>query len=286
MKIRLDYMAIILYFYRKYFYRIIFWIMMSLRTVSKLFIITLLFMSCCAQQDEWIQLFNGQNLENWDTYKPADAGDISLEKLFSVVEMDGMPAMRISGEINAAIGTKETYENYHLQMEFKWGDEVTTKRNSGLLYHGYGPYGKGLGVWMNSHELQLWTGNMGDSYRMGDTYCQIPATETDSAYYVWDENAAMQDIGKNGVTKIVHKTEDLEKPVGQWNVVDLYCFGDQSVHVVNGETVMANYKSGKYEGDQVTPLTSGKIQLQSEGGELFVKSIKLRPIETIPAEVL
>jgi hypothetical protein len=66
----------------------------------------------------------------------------------------------------------------------------------------------------------------------------------------------------------------------------LYCFGDQSVHVVNEETVMVNYKSGKYEGDQVTPLTSGKIQLQSEGGELFVKSIKLRPIETIPAEVL
>ena len=27
--------------------------------------------------------------------------------------------------------------------------------NSGLLYHSYGDFGVGLGVWMSSHELQL-----------------------------------------------------------------------------------------------------------------------------------
>ena len=37
---------------------------------------------------------------------------------------------------------------------------------------------------------------------------------------------------------------------------------------------------------QVLPLTKGKIQFQSEGGELFIKNIKIKPINKIPEELL
>jgi hypothetical protein len=43
-----------------------------------------------------------------------------------------------------------------------------------------------------------------------------------------------------------------------------------SRHIVNGEEV---------------PLTKGKIQLQSEGAEIFYRNIELTPIPEIPDEV-
>jgi len=69
-------------------------------------------------------------------------------------------------------------------------------------------------------------------------------------------------------------------------VIDLYCFGRTSVHVVNGKVNMVNYNSGKIEDGVVVPLTKGKIQIQSEGGELFVKTLEIEPIKAIPAALL
>jgi hypothetical protein len=50
---------------------------------------------------------------------------------------------------------------------------------------------------------------------------------------------------------------------------------------------MVNYNSGRIEKDgSVLPLSRGKIQIQSEGGELYIQSITLVPIKEIPAELL
>jgi len=40
------------------------------------------------------------------------------------------------------------------------------------------------------------------------------------------------------------------------------------------------------EKGQVAPLVKGKIQLQSEGAEIFYKQIRIQPIGKIPAELL
>jgi hypothetical protein len=57
--------------------------------------------------------------------------------------------------------------------------------------------------------------------------------------------------------------------------------------MVNGVVTMVNYNSGRIEKDgTVLPLSKGKIQIQSEGGELFVKSITLDKIKEIPAELM
>ena len=39
-------------------------------------------------------------------------------------------------------------------------------------------------------------------------------------------------------------------------------------------------------GGEELPLTKGKIQLQSEGAEVFYRDIKIEPIEEIPADLL
>lgn len=137
----------------------------------------------------WRSLFNGKNLKGWETYVgPLEKGGKPLGikkdpmKIYSVVKEDGQPAIRISGEINASLATRNSFENYHLHLEFKWGKLVFSQRNSGLLYHSYGPFGSALNVWMNSHELQMKHGNLGDLYCMGDTYSKIPCIKNGNQY--------------------------------------------------------------------------------------------------------
>ena len=96
----------------------------------------------------------------------------------------------------------------------------------------------------------------------------------------------MAQFGDGKAAKNGSKGGDYEKPKGEWNIIDLYCFGRTSVHVVNGKVVMINHNSGKLTNGEVIPLTKGKIQIQSEGGELFVKSLEIEKIKEIPADLL
>ena len=49
---------------------------------------------------------------------------------------------------------------------------------------------------------------------------------------------------------------------------------------------MVLYHNQQQEKDQVLPLTKGKIQLQSEGAEVFYKDVKLQAITKLPEAVL
>src|SRR5439155_6808659 len=98
------------------------------------------------QKEEWTPLFNGRDLDGWDTWlgKPnKEKEPVGLNKdpkgVYSVVTIDGKPAIRISGEIFGAITTKKEHENYHVRLQFKWGEKKwpprdgdKTPRDSGL----------------------------------------------------------------------------------------------------------------------------------------------------------
>lgn len=237
-------------------------------------------------------LLNGKDLKGWDTYiGPKEKGGVPVGlnvdpmNIFSIADLDGVKVLHISGQVNASIATTKEYENYHIRMVFKWGPIIYKQLNSGLLYHSYGPFGAGLDVWMSSHEFQLCNGKMGDSYCMGKSYFEIPVVKSDDGKtYTYSPSGKTTTFGQGKTAPIAAKMADYEKPIGEWNVIDLYCFGRTSVHVVNGKVNMINYNSGKIENGEVLPLTKGKIQIQSEGGELFVKSLDWEPIKEIPAE--
>ena len=234
-----------------------------------------------------VKLFNGKDLKNWETHIGPSAVTPS-ESIFSVVSLNGESLLRITGEVFASLATKKEYENYHLRMVFRWGEKVYKQKNSGILYHSYGPFGEGLGVWLSAHEFQLCTAKMGDSYCMGKSYFEIKAAkDPDEKTFRYNTNGIVTQFGETFAAKNCSKLSDNEKPAGEWNVVDLYCFGRNSVHVVNGVVVMVNQNSGKIEKNgTVLPLSKGRIQIQSEGGELFVKSITLEKIDRIPENLL
>lgn len=235
-------------------------------------------------------LFNGKNLKNWDIFlgTPISGFEELAKKAtpsstYQLVEMDGQKMIHVLGNINASLATKAEYGNYHLHLEFKWGEKVYGKRNSGLLYHSYGPFGVAFGTWMATIEHQLMHESLGDTYLMGNTYCETSVKKGDGGKsFIYSPKGQTTSFSETDNGRSIKKAKDAEKTLGEWNTVDLYCFGQTSVHKVNGQVVMVNTNCSKIENGLKVPLTKGKIQLQSEGGELFVRKIEIKKIKGIP----
>lgn len=258
-----------------------------------LFILLGACLTVTAQQNEGESLFNGENLENWDKYiGPTFPGHEELGKtatadnVFSVVTVDGCKMIRISGEVHGSLATKESFGNYHLRVVYKWGGKVTLERNGGLLYHGYGPLGTAFGTWMASVECQMMHDNPGDTFLMVDSVECSAKVKSENGGYIYNPEAEKVRFGQRVNRRMIRKRQHAEKPLGEWNTLELYCSGQTAVHVVNGVTVMVNEDISSRDNGSIHPLTSGRLQLQSEGAELFIKEISIEPITKIPETVL
>src|SRR5262245_42225431 len=91
--------------------------------------------AAAAEKPPAVQLFNGKDLTNFYSYLVArKKGDEPLgknndpQKVFTVVQEDAKPAIRVSGEVWGAFTTEKEFENYHLFVEFKWGKKTFAPR--------------------------------------------------------------------------------------------------------------------------------------------------------------
>jgi hypothetical protein len=64
-------------------------------------------------------------------------------------------------------------------------------------------------------------------------------------------------------------TDDSEKPLGEWNRMEITCRGNEVVVKVNGETV--NHATN-------CSVTHGAISLQSEGTPIEFRKVELKPL--------
>lgn len=217
---------------------------------------------------------NYQKDENGENKVPIGLGDSM--GIFSVTE-DGKGALilNISGEVYAGLTSKKEYANYHLTFLFKWGEKkyeprLERKRDNGLLYHCHGEHGAFWNVWKSSLEYQIQEGDFGDLYRLAGTNAKV----TVDAENKWSAEARELSKGVRSIRKM-----DVESPQGQWTRVDLYVLDDSSVHVVNGNVVLALTDAISKEGNI---LDSGQLQIQSESAECYIKDMHLRPISKFP----
>jgi hypothetical protein len=110
--------------------------------------------------------------------------------------------------------------------------------------------------------------------------------KSDSAY-VYDPGGQLYNFSANSKAgRHCIKRGDAEKPLGEWNTLDLYCYGDTSVHVINGKVMMMLLHSKQWDNGKELPLTKGKLQIQSEGAEVFYKDIRVQPLFSIPGKLL
>lgn len=272
----------------------------------------LLSLSSFLTKEEWTPLLD-KDLSDWNMYLsyrhkngyngdlPVDENGVAIKpvgynkyesKVFTVTEEKGEPVLKISGEIYGCVFTKQEYENYHFKTKVKWGDKKWEPRteklkDSGILYHSIGEAGTDYWrAWMLSQEFQVMEGHMGDFWSIANSAIDIKAFIPEGKMnMVASEKQPFIQLGA-GTTRdgFCMRSVDAESPDGEWTELELICYGDKSLHIVNGQVVMILQNSRYFEGNKHIPLTKGKIQLQSEAAEVFYKDIKIKSIDALPEQ--
>ncbi len=217
--------------------------MKTLLTSAIFICLSLLVLSCNTERK--IELFNGQDLDNWNII--VDSEDGEPKDLFYVE--DGV--LNTIGQPFGYIRTRESYSNYTLHLEWRWTGEPS---NSGVLIN---VQGKEM-IFPHCIECQLMDGKAGDIVLMGKG---AAITIKDSTYMVSSE--------QNRYLVIPKFEESSEKPAGEWNSYKITSKDGNLEVIVNG--VLQNIASDM-------SLTEGNIALQSEGAPLQFRNIYLQPL--------
>ncbi len=239
-----------------------------------------------------VHLFNGKDLTNFYSYLGAPPGgkepfgrDNDPQHVFTV--HDGM--IHVSGQAYGCLSTREEYANYHLTVEYKWGKKTWpprefNARNGGVLLHCVGADGAFRGTWPESVKCQTEEGGTGTLITFpgaGLPRFSAAAEDRDKIPHYqpgapprpivgYRLDAAGRDPPREWKdVKGFRGSADVEKAPGEWNRLECVCDGDTLTVLLNGQTVNA-----------VTNLshTHGKIAIDSEGAELFVRTLDVQPL--------
>jgi hypothetical protein len=216
---------------------------------------------------------------------------------------DGM--LHITGDGLGALVTNKRYRDYHLVLEYKWGERTwhgreNAARDSGLLVHSNGADGGYSGTWMPSIEVQIIEGGVGDFVPVGGpdkkgelvpiAYTCAVSRDRDGEF-VWKEDGKRETFrdkkrkqeGDQALTRVnwygrdpdwtdtkgFRGKQDVDSPFGEWTRLDVFCDGGHIETFVNGTKVNEAFDAAPRE---------GQIQLQSELAEIFYRRWELWPL--------
>ncbi|QDS94414.1 hypothetical protein FF011L_31930 [Roseimaritima multifibrata] len=244
---------------------------------------------------ERIELFNGENLEGFYTWIRGSRYS-DPKKVFTV--KDGQ--IHISGDGYGGLITNQKYRDYHLVLEFMlgektWGDRIDRARDSGLLVHAWGPDGGYNNTWMASIEAQIIEGGVGDILVLSGTdpitgqvlktTLTAEITKDRDGEKVWKKGG--EPITLNGgrinwfgrdvdwADKVGFRgKDDVESPVNEWTRLEVIADGDTLTYLVNGVVVNQAIHADP---------SAGKLILQTEQAEMFVRKFELWPLGKAPA---
>jgi hypothetical protein len=219
------------------------------------------------RHDKPVPLFNGKNFDGFDILLEKHGINNDPDKVFQVEK--GM--LHISGEEFGGLVTQKEYGNYYLRAEFKWGEKMYPprmgkSRDSGIQYNITGP----LKVWPKMMEFQINEGGTGDIWVVNGTGMTVDGKVYQSTAEPGpNQYTRIPHIGRgplNNVTGYRDPVDDLEKPHGKWNLLELVVDHDRILYFVNGK--LANV------GTNANP-TQGKILFQCEGAEVFFRKMQI-----------
>lgn len=209
--------------------------------------------------------------------------------------------MRVSGEGMGYLRTKQAYRDYHLVIDYQWGERTLGSRTErardcGLLLHAFGPDGSYGNTWMSCIEGQLIEGGSGDILVLASkaedgtiapTKVTAEVKRDRDGEPVWTKGAPKETFPAEGKTmarinwrdrdpgwadvKGYRGPKDIENPLGEWNRMEVICAGDTIRILLNGELV-----------NEVTDChpSSGYIGLQSEFAACLIRRLELHPLGT------
>ena len=246
-----------------------------------------------------IPLFNGQALSGVSPWF-STSGASDPNGVFQV--SNGL--LHVSGNAWGALMTNARYRDYKMVLEFKWGSQTFSPRqgkakDGGVCIHSNGVEGGWSGLLMPSLQVQVMDGSLGDLLLLkgndasgnpvpmsfNSAVNQVTCTSSNwncRGGYRWNTGGnaltlsddlgtvhwsgwdpGWQDVaGYRGQTVV-------ESPDGEWN---------QLVVIASGSTVQVYLNGTKInEATNVTP-SAGKIQLEVEWAEYFVRRWELHPL--------
>lgn len=202
-------------------------------------------------------LFNGKDLTGWHVDVPHRDNNPDAKPTFIV--RDGM--LVSLGNPQGHLITDKEYENFRLEVEYRF---AAKPGNCGVLVNASDPRAL-YKMFPKSIEVQM------NHTHAGDFWCIV-------------EDITVPDMVKRrgpkekwGITegkarRILNLTDGSEKPVGEWNRLDIECLGDQIKVWVNGDLV--NHGTG-------CTASRGQIALQAEGSEVEFRKLELSNISEL-----
>jgi hypothetical protein len=253
--------------------------------------------------EETIVLYDGKtvnDLSKFYTWLEGHAFE-DPNKVFTVVDrIDGAPAIRVSGKEWGGMVTPKSYSRYRLVAEYRWGlvtwePRLNLARKSGILLHCQGDDGNFKPTfdspWITSIEFEIFDGRTGDAVLVpgyasrGSSERIFPRATMralpESNY--WNPQGTPREFvaGKSRLHWFAKDPEwkdvpgfrgknDIEKPSGEWNVLEAIVDGGNIAYFVNGSKVMELTDCS---------LTHGRILFQSESAEIYFRRIELHPLK-------
>lgn len=240
--------------------------------------------SACTPSDEWIQLFNGKDLKDWDikiSGYPLNENYGNTFRVENGVLQVGYEQYPTFAEKYGHIFHKQKFSSYLLAVEYRFtGNQATggpdwAFRNSGIMLHSQSAASMGKDQdFPISIEVQFLGGN-GKDERSTLNLC-TPGT-----------NVVM-----NGELFTPHCTNSSSKTYhsDQWVRAEVLVLGDSLIrHIVEGDTVLS-YTKPQIGGGNVIHydpavkvdgklLTEGYIALQSESHPVEFRKVELFNLE-------
>lgn len=219
--------------------------------LTTLSLVTLLALgSIPAGAAEPVKLFNGKDLAGWEAF--LDAPGAKMEDVWSV--RDGVLVCK--GEPMGYLCTRNEYTSFRLAVEWRWAPGGKPG-NSGVLMRINGE----PRALPRSIEAQLKSGDAGDVYGFHGMKISGDAARAVSV--------AGHKLGGD-LSGVKREVKGAEKTPGEWNRYDITLRGGELSVEINGRKV--NEATG-------CEILSGKVGLQSEGGEVHFRLVELTPID-------
>ena len=234
-------------------------------------------------REEWIQLFNGKNLDGWiPKIKRHELGD-NFGDTFRVEAGVLKVAYDQYKNFDGKFGHlfyKQPFSHYVLRVEYRFvGDQVPggpswAVRNSGIMLHGQTPESmERVQDFPVSIEVQL-LGGSGSGERTTANVCS-PGT-----HIVMDGKLVTRHCN-NSTSKTYHGD--------QWVTVEVEVRGNKLIkHTIDGKTVLSYSEPQLDDGDSYAKkllqagakklIDSGTISLQSESHPVEFRKVELRKL--------
>ncbi len=189
-----------------------------------------------------IELFNGKDFDGLKIY--FEEASVNAADIWRVEE--GM--LRATGVGKGYIRTDIPYADYKLRLEWRW---PKGPGNSGVMLN----IVNGDALWPKGFECQLASGRAGDFASYVDARSKEEIVSRNPSGY--------------STGRLPKRGPSAEKPLGEWNSLEVVAQGDTLAVWVNGTEV--NRMTG------VVPA-AGMIALQAEGTPIDFRNITLTPL--------